>query len=96
MQEHSTKKIYDIQATHQMGIDKLEQQLADAKAKEMQEIVATLTDGQKKQLAVIEEAAKAKAQEDLRLRREKQAKEKADAAKEKAPVTKTDAPATKK
>src|SRR5438067_1241857 len=68
--DEQKQKIYDIQARHGADIDKLEKQLADAKAKEMQEIVATLTEPQKKTLVVLEDAAKAKAAETARLRKE--------------------------
>ena len=40
-------QVYAIEAKHKAAIDKLEQQLADEKAAEKQELDALLTDGQK-------------------------------------------------
>jgi hypothetical protein len=55
------EKIYSIQAKHESEIDKLEKQLADAKAKQDSECRKVLNADQKKQLSEAVKAGKAKA-----------------------------------
>jgi hypothetical protein len=59
--EGQKDKIYGIQAKHESEIDKLEKQLADAKAKQESDCRKILNADQKKQLAEAVEAGKSRA-----------------------------------